>query len=524
MRPSFALLFGITLALGLAGDSAAQDEDALLNERTKVRDGATSASTDAAAPRIAPDLQDLARRAAALADAGGDELPEARRLLGNLRADARFEEQPVAFQRAVVGRAGFVEMNANDDAAAEALFRQAIALEDSDPDVWYWLSWVQSGQQNYDDAARSLAQLFRRWPELADNIEDNHIGYLGLVEYASQDARTELLQAIFDSGWKREPLGGASHYHYQLALVRAKEGDVQALRRIVPRITAPVDIVRLLADKRFDAVVDASDPAFDPVAAAERRLKALQQQLAKFPDRLAVRVELQAALMSVGRFEEVITLADDAEAAIAAAPEDKPAFVDMDQRSWLQDRHSTALKALGRQDEAVRRLVEASGLDEEGQSNVSQTLNLASLYASLARYDDALAATARVGSSVSPFGEMVKASIEHLSYRQKGDTAAAERALAYLREHRADAETIYVDALVDAGDLDAAARELIAQLASEDERADVLYDLQEFKRTPTSPGHEANRQGWEKVRERADVQAALDKVGRRLKVELYHPY
>ena len=61
---------------------------------------------------------------------------------------------------------------------------------------------------------------------------------------------------------------------------------------------------------------------------------------------------------------------------------------------------------------------------------------------------------------------------------KKGDTVAAERALAYLREHRADAETIYVDALVDAGDLDAAARELIAQLASEDDQKRAETDVQ----------------------------------------------
>lgn len=139
MRTPLALLVSIALALAHAGDVGAQDEGDGSNPRTKTE----SPGQPAATARLPPDLVDLAKKAAALADAGGDELPEARRLLGNLRADARFDALPQDFRFRVLGVAGFVEMSDSQPEVALALFRQALELQDDDPDLWYWRSAVE---------------------------------------------------------------------------------------------------------------------------------------------------------------------------------------------------------------------------------------------------------------------------------------------------------------------------------------------------------------------------------------------
>ena len=521
MRTSLALVLSAALALAHAGDGAAQEDDGPLNQRSKTSDPAATPANPAA-PLMAPDLRELAIRAANLSDEGED-YAEARRLLGNLRADARFETQPANFRYAAVVLAGFVEMQDDQEEAARQLFLQAQQMQQTDPDVWYWLSWVEADLGRHDDAARSLARLFAQAPERMDNIVDAHIWRLVHEPDVSVDARTELLQAIFDSGWKREPLGGAGAFHYELALVRAKQGDVEAMRRIVPGITSPAEIVRMLGDRRFDAVVDPKDPAFDPRAAAKRQVKALQAQVRKAPDRLAVVAELQSALRLLGRFRKVIALAEDVQAAIKAAPDDKPPYVDMDKLPWVQNLHATALDGLGRFDVSLARLEAASRLEENGVPNVSQALNLAHLYASQGRPDDALAAAARAGTDMSPYGQMVKVSAEHRAYLLKGDAAAAAKSLDYLRENRAASQAIYLEALVDASQLDAAAAELVALLASPDDRAETLLDLHEYRDMPAKPGNAVSNANWGKLLARSDVQAAVAKVGRRLQVDLYAP-
>lgn len=516
MRTTLALL--VSLALATAGESAAQDEGGLLNERSKTE----SAHGPAVATPVPPDLLDLATRAAKLADTGGDQVPEARRLMGNLRADARFDALPREFRFAVLGVAGYVEMDDGQPEAARLLFRQALELQDTDPDLWHWLSWVESQLDRHDDAALSLARLFQQAPDRMDNIQDNHIWRLVHEPGVSPAARTELLQAIFDSGWKREPLGGASGLHYELALIRAGQGDIAALRRIVPTVTWPGDIVRMRSDKRFDAVVDPDEPAFDPLTAAARLVKSLQAQVRRAPDRLDILTHLQSALLVVGRFEEVITLAEDVQSAIESAPAHKPPYSDMDKLAWVQNQHARALEGLGRFDMSLARLEAASRLEESGRPNVSQALNLAQMYASLDRPDEALAASARAGSDMSDIGRMVKASAEQRAYLRKGDVVAAAKALDFLRENRATSETIYLDALVEAGDLDTAAAVLTAQLESADDRAEVLYKLQDFKDLPTPPAYAAVLANWKVLIARPDVQAAVARVGRISKVDLYH--
>lgn len=519
MRTTLALI--VFLSLAHAGPAVAQEADVGLNERTKTPAADPAPASPPAAPAVDPDLVALARRAAALADAGGDELPEARRLLGNLRADARFEALPDAFRSTTLSVAGYVEMRDDEPAAARALFLQAAALPDVAADVWYWLSAVELDLALYDDAARSLARLAQGWPDLLDNIDDDHLLRVASQTDASEAARTELLQALFDSDWQREPLGGASHYHYELALIRARQGDVEALRRIVPRVDGAGDIVRMLIDKRFDAAVDRDAAAFDPRAAAERRVKALQVQLRRAPDRLDIVAELQRALMAVGRFQDVITLAEDVQAAIAAAPEGKPPYASLDRLAWVQNLHASALGALGRFEDSATRLAAASRLQEAGGTNVSQALNLAHLYVTLGRADDALAAAAAVGTNISDYGLMAKAAIEHGAHLLKGNAASAEKAMAYLREHRADAEDIYLAALVEAGDIDEAAVTLVARLSSQDERAEALYELQDFRELPPKPGSERYEANWEKLEDHPQVRAAVEDVGRFIDIDLY---
>ena len=94
------------------------------------------------------------------------------------RACATRLRRPLEFRAAVLGLAGFVEISQEQSAPAAALFQQAIALQDTESDLWYWLSWAQLDQGETDAAARSVARIFRRWPEAIDTIDDG-VGLAG---------------------------------------------------------------------------------------------------------------------------------------------------------------------------------------------------------------------------------------------------------------------------------------------------------------------------------------------------------
>jgi len=154
-------------------------------------------------------------------------------------------------------------------------------------------------------------------------------------------------------------------------------------------------------------------------------------------------------------------------------------------RTWLLDARSRTLCALGRWDEGAAQLMSARFLPESGESNVSQTINLASLYNDLGKPKEALQTLADLGTErTSPYGAM-QVAIERLaSADQLGDTTEAEKQLGFLREHRDDSLESYQRALISANHQDEAAALLISRLQDPDQRLKALMELQKFKLPP----------------------------------------
>ncbi|MFY2763179.1 hypothetical protein [Arenimonas sp. MALMAid1274] len=431
-----------------------------------------------------------------------------------------------AGQRHIAHRdAGWLAMQLGDYAQASEQFSLSLAIGDTDPDVRYWRSRVALVRGQPDAAADDLASFARKWPQLLDNLDDNHFWYvmnsLDLDRHAR--SRTGLLQALFDADWKRTALGGASYFWFELALVRINSGDEAGARAAIARITQPAELVKLLADKRFDAIVDPAAPQFDVERAAADAVTDLRLQAILDPQRLGILTAMGNAMMVIGEFEDVVALSDQVRSEIAAADSDNPPYRDMDQLVWMLDLRSNALRRLERTDEALAEMKAASQLDEQGNGNVSQILNLAHFYCSLDRPDDTLATLAALSAGASPYGKMVQASARLCAATQSGDARAAAQALDYIRSHRSDSEAIYLEALVMAGQLEGAAATLIAQLESPRTRANTLASLQDFRGGTELPGDRLSNENWRTLEAREDVQAAVRRVGRILSHDIHAP-
>lgn len=474
---------------------------------------AAALATGCATTPAVPDgeaMQASASAARALLEAG--EWSAADRRWTDLLADARFAALPREVRASMLSDAGDAATAVDDHDRARDLLLRSVRIAPGDVDAWWRLALVELRRDEADAAATALARIALTEPGVVDNIDTELIGFV--LGEADPDGlpRLDLLQALFDAGWTREGLG-TDHLWVDLGVLLVERGEPDRAARVVDRIDDPSAIVRLRMDKRFDALVDRGAARFDVGAAMQRKLSRLQALSAAHPHWLEARNFVGFALLETGDAAAALEDTDDILAEVAAADPATPPFGDMDELSWVGNTRAIALRRLGRLDEAVAAMREASQLGEAGGENVSQVLNLGSLLCGLGRWDEARATIAGVGE-MSGYGKMVEADIDHCIATGLGDGAAAAAAIDYLRAHREDAEAIYLDALLRAGQLDEAAAIVIRQLQSPRARGAVLLAMQGFREAPPLPARIDQAAAWDALLARADVQAAITEVGR----------
>jgi tetratricopeptide (TPR) repeat protein len=237
------------------------------------------------------------------------------------------------------------------------------------------------------------------------------------------------------------------------------------------------------------------------------------------PRSLQAVVELADVLIIANKLDEALALADTAIARAKGNDEAAPPYDDVSEwLIWVMDKRANALTSLGRWDEAVEQFVKAGRRPERGSMNVSQAINLSFLYAALDRPMDALAAIDDIGT-LSAYGRMQVEAVRHMAAIELNDAAAAEAALAYMREHKADAIETFQKALIRANRLDEASDALIARLNDPDLRNQALISLQNYIEMPATGRETEWATRSASVAHTPKVLAAIKKFG---KIERYN--
>jgi tetratricopeptide (TPR) repeat protein len=449
---------------------------------------------------------------------------DAGRILDAAMRDPGFGALPAKDRRLAWAVLARIDMSAQRyDRAAERLAR-ANAADDSDPDIWYWLAMVEDARGKPDAAARAFTELAERWPELLANVEPREIYRLQSRLGEGSQARVDFLQTLFDAKWD-DPTGDASALWHLLALMRLERGEPEAARAAMRRIVHPDLVVSMRSDRRFDAVVDRDAWAFNAERAATRAVEAMREKTEARPNDLDAKVQLSYALLDAGDHEGVMRLVDAVLASNADAgrettgghAERTPA-----QHAWLLNNRAVALYRLGRTQEAIADMERARRLPTGDGPNVSQTLNLGEFHCALGRAADAKRmADAVEGGHVSAYGRMFQARLRLCAAWLSQDANGMKRAFAAIRKGRARSEEIHLDALVMLGRLDEAAQALIALLDAPRERADILPTLQRYRNVAPTPTLARLRAQREALLSRDDVKAAIERVGRRERYEVY---
>ena len=437
---------------------------------------------------------------------------QADELLERLLADSQFATQESGLRRDAYSLSTWLAIEAGNYKKALASARHSVAADPSVREDWYQLSTLEYEAGNRDASAKAIAHMVRQWPEQREKIDFGLVAQLVHQSKLQPSVRLDLLQALTQANWMQGRSQSSSLW-YELTLMQLLDGNIQQARESAQHVSTPEHIVDLRSDRQFDPLIDRNAAKFDVALAARNEVDTLQRLASAAPDSLQLRNEVNDAMLTAGMTQAALHHADLILAKMAQMSEDDPLFADMDTKIWTMNNRAVALRRLGRHEEAIQQLEVASEFEEDGNANVSQILNLAQSYCSMGRPQQARVTLDRLGKHLSPYGEMVKASTEHRIAVQTGDTAAAKKAMDYLRKHRSDSYSLYLWALLETQQLDHAAELIKGLLASPKDRTEALGWAQHSIELPPQTADVVSEANFKAVLARADVASAIAKVG-----------
>jgi tetratricopeptide (TPR) repeat protein len=424
------------------------------------------------------------------------------------------------FQYRTLSIAGKVAVDHGPPQLAFDYFGRVLAMPQADFDDGLGRLRAADKLGNKSDSISALTLLMQRWPDRAAKLDSDYIlAAANKAEHLRSGVALALLQALYDAHWKLKWDFEPSGVWRDLALLLLEKDRFTAANDVARHVTDAYVLIAMRADRRFDAVVAANPAQFDIETAAEREFQAFEAAAEKTPQSLEVKSWVIYSLLNQQRYEGALAASDSILSDIRSTNYPEKLFVDYGAaQAWFLNLRSVALQRVGRWDEAVAQMTEASLLVEKYSGNVDQLTNLGYLYCSLGRPTDALSAIGSVVAGTSPFGAMQIEAVRLDAASQLGDLKQVERSLQFLRAHRADAPSTYELALVDVKQLDRAAHELVTELRDPVERQDALLSVQNFAPTLMTARDQDLDARQRAVIARSDVQAAIHHVGR---VETY---
>jgi hypothetical protein len=361
-----------------------------------------------------------------------------------------------------------------------------------------------------------LTAAITRWPGEVSQINEDFIAKVFRDTRKQKDfAELPLLQALYDAHWKLKGDFEPSWAWEKLAELLVQKGRLSAAIDVSKHVTDPYDLIAMRADRRYDALIAANPAQFDVGAAAERQFDAIELAVAKAPRLLEIKLLELSALAYRLHYGAMLAATDAVVSQVKSTNYPEKLFDDYDKEyAWVLNERSYALLQEGRPDDAIAQLAAAGRRVEGGGGNVSQAINLASLYCDLERPRDALQALDDMTGKPSAFGNVHVENVRFCAANQMGDKREMTRSLKVLTENSEDLPFTYLGALLEANDSKRASKFLVARLKSPETRGDALESVQGYEYAPQPPSNKQMQMRWRALIAGADVQAAIDKVGR----------
>jgi tetratricopeptide (TPR) repeat protein len=408
----------------------------------------------------------------------------------------------------------------NDFEYGYARALETTGMPQADKDDWMVRFFCGTFTDHAKDALYALINIARQWPESLATYNDVYVARFvrDVLKTAEPFDQKRLLEALYAAKWTFKGGLEPSPFWAELVRMQVEKKEAERAKEVSERITAPRTLVGMRVDKRFDALVAAVPERFDVRAAIDREDALLQQLSTASPRVLALKSERVMALVDAGRFEDAVKVADEVLATSATAEAAAANYDDAgEQFVWILDYRAQALQGLARWGEAEKYLKDAASRLEEGQPNVSNAINLAYFYASLGRSREAAAALGKLATSgpgTSPYGQVQIQRVLLRAAITNKDVKGTRAALDLMRKNQAASPGTFQEALLDANQMDEAARVLISRLQDPTLRSEALLDVQDYQKVVPTPANLVLQKRWTALRARDDVQKAVTEAGR----------
>jgi hypothetical protein len=335
-------------------------------------------------------------------------------------------------------------------------------------------------------------------------------------------ARVRLAEALFRIGWPGNDEVATDDLRMILIGDRLDQGDRAGAAGFAATVATPASVVPLLVATRYDALLPADVDRLALLARAiEQRERETVAALAAAP-RDGVRLIARAQhLRSVGRDADAVAVLAPAISDVAAATADEDVM-------WAVNETALALLALERNDEAMRLMERIAALPLDGHVHlVNARINHLVMLSSIGRYAEVLDRIARLdadrGFVANDYGKAWVASARVCALASLGRAAEAAAPLERLRGWSEVNAAALSQAFLCLDDRDAAAALLVQRLGRDDPDPAILA-LQDFRLgRETGPGG-VLRARFLALRDRPEVRAALDRVGRIISLPLAATY
>ncbi len=443
-------------------------------------------------------------------------------LRGVIEAPA-FRELAEKSRHDVLYLAGALTLDRQDYERAHDYFRQSSTMSESIGNDWLYRFEAAYALKDMSDAAQSLTTLAGAWPDTVARLQDRAIlrvsNEAGKLPEDKLDI--ELLDALFKMRWTEAGGVEPSDLWRRLVLLRLQHNDIAGARAAAERITRPYALLDMRADNQYQPVIKTIPARFDVGKAAVDQVVQFRRLVDANPRSLQWLTQLTYALLSIGHFEEVLKLTDEAIARAKPLDGQGPAYDDIGSYLiWVMDNRALALEGLKRWDDAVAQMLRAVRRPENGDLNVSQAINLGFLYFELDRPDEALATISEVGD-MSPYGRMQMEMVRLVAALEKQDSSAVDKSLQYMRDHRLDAANTFLEALLYANRMDEASQFLQSRLSDRLLRSEALQQIQQYAEAPAPPRETEMHNRLRILCARPEVVTAVAKVGRIEHYEIY---
>jgi hypothetical protein len=329
----------------------------------------------------------------------------------------------------------------------------------------------------------------------------------------AREARLVLGQELEAEG--RDPLQGYNDdsivwAHYAEALLES--GDAAHAKTAAARITDPIVMTELAADRRFDTIVAGNPKLSDPQAAAESYLTWARAQTKAEPRSIAARIAVVRALAMLDRPEEALAFAEQTARDMARGSREDPYFEDAPTEGpFFEGWKDTLLVRLGRGPEAVAAL----GHSASCHCAEIATIQLAQVLLQTGHAGEARDWLADIQADRLVIEDQLDLAETRVCVAAElGDTSGVDQNLDFLRAHRPARPRALTGALVCANRLEQAGTVLASDLSDPHARLGALRTVQVYADPLHQPYSDRVRSRWVQVLERPEVRRALDGVGR----------